>query len=472
MVLGIITVMHILREDEAQVQTFAGSSAERVLHTLRKVGKPCFFASLTTMLGFLSVLITDMAILRQFGLFTALGIFFTFLFSFYFSMLILPMRSSQKNNKGESSLGRNLARFVVHIFRWPAFYWLLLCAISMLSLLGIKQIQVDMFPISYFPEKHPLVQAHHFFLHQWGPYYPVDLTVQTDSVSVTDPLVVKAIYNFEQEAKGLPHIHQTMSFVQALNRFSQVMYQQELPQVLSNPMLAKSFARHFKRLVAGQEQSFISQDQHRARLTLIGPMLSIGEMEKALVPIQAFGKKHFHPWGELQLSGYPALFLQAMNYAFSSMAKSLLLFFVLVSLTLGLMLRNLRLALIVLLPNVFPVLVLLGALGLLGINLDLATATITAIIFGVVVDDSIHFLFHFRQEQKMGFSTEKAIQNAQRKVGEVIMLSSLLLMVGFSLMMLASLKTVFYFGLLSVISVLAALLGDLILLPLLLKRWF
>lgn len=194
-------------------------------------------------------------------------------------------------------------------------------------------------------------------------------------------------------------------------------------------------------------------------------------METALISIQEIGDKHFHGLGDLQVRGYPALFLQAMNYAFSSMTKSLLLSFVLVSLALALMLRNVRLALIVLLPNMFPVLVLLGSLGLLDINLDLATATITAIIFGVVVDDSIHFLYHFQQERSLGSSKEKAIQAANKHVGKVILLSSLLLVAGFSLMLLAGLKTVYYFGLLSVISVLAALLGDLVLLPLLLKRW-
>ena len=200
-------------------------------------------------------------------------------------------------------------------------------------------------------------------------------------------------------------------------------------------------------------------------------MLSTREMEKALNSIQHMGEKHFRQLGNLQVSGYPALFLQAMNYAFSSMTKSLLLSLLLVSAALALMLRNIRLALLVLLPNILPLFVLLGTLGLLDIHLDLATATITAIIFGVVVDDSIHFLYHFQRERNLGSCTEKAIQTAHQHVGKVILLSSLLLMAGFSLMMLASLKIVFYFGLLSVISVLAVLLGDLILLPLLLKRW-
>ncbi len=475
-VLGIISVMHILNEVEKQAAAGKGmpateKPAESVLKTLQKVGIPILYASGTTMIGFLSVLVTDMSVLRQFGVFSALGIFFTLIFSILFSMLILPMQQSKAAQPIGGRIGQSLAIFAVHILRRSTFYWLLLFIVLVVSLIGIFRIRVDMYPIGYFPDDHRLSQDHSFFVYQWGAYYPVDMALRADTLSITDTRMIKAILAFEKEAQTHPQIEQTISYVQALERLAHVLYRKDLLTVLENPLLAQTFASSFKRLVRENNYSFISEDRKSARITLIGPMLSIREMETALISIEEMGKKHFHQLGDLQVRGYPALFLQAMNYAFSSMTKSLLLSFVLVSIALALMLRNVRLALIVLLPNMFPVLVLLGSLGLLDINLDLATATITAIIFGVVVDDSIHFLYHFQRERKLGVSKEKAIQSANQHVGKVILLSSLLLVAGFSLMLLAGLKTVYYFGLLSVISVLAALLGDLVLLPLLLKRW-
>ena len=257
MVLGIIIVMHILNEDEVQASTFKGKPGERVRKTLMKVGPPCFFASLTTMLGFLSVLVTDMAILREFGVFTALGIFFTLLFSLFFSILILPMQQYKEIKTGGRRVGIALAGFATHILKRPTFYWSILFMVAGLSLAGVMRIRVDMYPIGYFPGDHRLVQDHAFYLNQWGPYYPVDLAVRTDSMLITDPVMVRAIMAFEKEVKTHPQIHQTMSYVQALERFARVMYQQDLQTVMANPLLVKPFALRFKRLVKEDDTALL-----------------------------------------------------------------------------------------------------------------------------------------------------------------------------------------------------------------------
>jgi predicted RND superfamily exporter protein len=170
----------------------------------------------------------------------------------------------------------------------------------------------------------------------------------------------------------------------------------------------------------------------------------------------------------MTVSGYPSLFIKVMNYAFDSMKSSLYTSFFLVFLSLVLMLKSIRTAIIALVPNVFPVILLLGFLGFSQINLDLATCTATAIVMGIAIDDTIYFLNKYQETRKVK-NTLDSIRATHQSVGKVILVSSVVMIAGFGIMLLASIKTVIYFGLLAIVSVIAAIIGDLVILPLLLK---
>ena len=132
-------------------------------------------------------------------------------------------------------------------------------------------------------------------------------------------------------------------------------------------------------------------------------------------------------------------------------------------------LRSLRLALISIVPNCFPVLFMLGAMGILGIDLDIGTATVGAIVLGISIDDTIHFLHYWQQAEKDGLSWEACLKRTFKRAGTAAIMTTLLLVIGYPVLMLADVATVFYFGLLTTVAALAAIYGDLVMLPLLLK---
>ena len=114
---------------------------------------------------------------------------------------------------------------------------------------------------------------------------------------------------------------------------------------------------------------------------------------------------------------------------------------------------------------------MLSAMVALGLTLDVASATIAAIVLGVSIDDTIHFLYHWREAEREGMSWDEALDHTYTHAGVAAVITSALLVVGFPVLMLAEVKTVFYFGLLTTIAAIAALLADLFVLPLLLKAW-
>ena len=132
-------------------------------------------------------------------------------------------------------------------------------------------------------------------------------------------------------------------------------------------------------------------------------------------------------------------------------------------------LRSFRLACISLIPNVFPVVVMMGVMGYLDIYLDLGTATVAAIVLGVAIDDTVHFLHYWREAENKRMSWEECMSFTFTRAGEPATVTTILLLVGFPVLMLAGVKSVVYFGMLTSIAAVAALFADVVILPLVLK---
>ena len=170
-------------------------------------------------------------------------------------------------------------------------------------------------------------------------------------------------------------------------------------------------------------------------------------------------------------SRYQPMYARITDSVTTSQPTSLLTSFGLVFVLTWAFLRNFRLALLAVVPNLFPVLVLLGVMGWWGIMLDTATASIAAIVLSFCTDDSIHFIHAYQLSRRGGASPDQARLASIRHIGSTIVLTSIILFLGYSVMLLASLKTVQLFGLLTAISIAGALFGELIIFPIVLERF-
>jgi len=144
----------------------------------------------------------------------------------------------------------------------------------------------------------------------------------------------------------------------------------------------------------------------------------------------------------------------------------------LVSLLMGFLYRSVKMVLIAIVPNVFPLLMLAAVLGYTGIDLKVSTAIIFTISFGIAVDDTIHFMSKFKLELNKGKSLLYALKRTYLSTGRAIVLTTLILCSGFLLLMLSDFLGTFYIGLLLSLTLLFALLSDLFILPILLLYFF
>jgi predicted RND superfamily exporter protein len=139
--------------------------------------------------------------------------------------------------------------------------------------------------------------------------------------------------------------------------------------------------------------------------------------------------------------------------------------FVIIFFMLALLFKSVRLSALAIPANLIPVLLILGIMGFAGIALDVATVTISAVVLGLVVDDTTQFLYRYNFELEQHNPHEIALKNAIQGAGQALATTSLVLGLGFLVLTLTAIKSIAFFGLLCAIALLVALLGDLLLLP-------
>jgi uncharacterized protein len=178
------------------------------------------------------------------------------------------------------------------------------------------------------------------------------------------------------------------------------------------------------------------------------------------------GKVKYH------ITGAAHLLDRNIRFISSSLVEGLIFSVILIALIMGWVYRSLRMLLISMIPNLVPLLVVGGLMGVLGIELKTSTAVIFTIAFGIAYDDTIHLLGKFKLELAKGLNHKLALKNAYLERGKAMVLSSLILCCGFSLLIFSTFMGSFYMGVLISITLFVALLSDLLLLPVLVLLFF
>ncbi len=419
---------------------------------LQRVWLPCLFTTLTTMAGFLALASAPMAVLRQLGLYAALGVGLAFVASSVFMPLAL-IGSGPANPAERRAVGRVLERIERWLRERPVRIALTTVLLTAAAVVGASRVTTDTYTLGYLPDDHVVVQDDRAIRDGWGFYAPLDFVViPSQGRTLNDEHVIAGIERFVEAARTLPEISGGYGLHTYFRRFGHTAGASP-ESVESNDL----------------QGSFRSPDGRRGRITLIGDMLSAQQLSDLLARLDLLAHEAMQGAGTLEVSGYPPLYVRIIDYVMRSQVQSFAIAVALIFALMMVWLRSARLAMISMVPNLFPVLAMMGAMGALGIPLDIATASVAAIVLGVSIDDTVHFLHHWRNAERRGLRWDQCLRSTFESAGRAAVMTSILLVAGYSIMMLSELRTVFYFGLLTSIAAVAAPFADLALLPLLLR---
>jgi predicted RND superfamily exporter protein len=211
--------------------------------------------------------------------------------------------------------------------------------------------------------------------------------------------------------------------------------------------------------------SWVSLDRSKLRISVVARSQSYTRSVEILESVREYVRSKLPSSWTLAFSGEFAINLDWINDVQGTQLRSFPTAFVLVFVMVAIFLRSIRLSVAAMVPTLLPVVVTLGAMGWMGMSLDVGRAMIAAILIGIAVDDSIHLLDQYRRRRAGGDAPREAIRQAVLHVGRAVVTTSLALSLGFLTLMASAWQTISSFGFFVALAILGALAAALFVLP-------
>lgn len=480
-VIALSSAVHVMNRYEEDLVLAGDDSARRrdaLAVSMRHVGRACLLTSVTTAVGLASLASSEIPNIRQFGLVGAVGI----VFAWAASVLLLPalMVLAERRRPPEprvfasrDRLSRMLDRVTALVLarsRQIIVVTLLLVAGSLWAATSVEidnRYRQDLFPGS------PMIVAMDFVDEHLSGAFPLEIMVKGGHPdAVKDPRVLGAMDRLAQGMVGLPAVSRVNSPVSWIRRMNRAMAGGD-PAFDRVPDTAEAVAQYLLLFeMAGGDSEFdrmVSYDYSAARMTAMTTDLRPQLYSELIAGFRRLVEEADFPEGvEVFEAGGTPLFHSLTSRLIATLLRSLFLAVPVILVIIAWSFRSTRLAAVSFLPNVMPLVLGLAMLGVTGISLRFSTIIAFPLAFGLAVDDTIHFLARWREERARGRDNNEAIRATMRSSGRAMILTTVFLATGLSVMMISDFLGLVHMCLLIVVILLGALLGDLLLLPALL----
>ncbi len=462
LVIGVSDCVHVMNHVAELSPSWTGTRAELVKKAAGFVFMPCLFNTVTTGVGFASLATAPMAVLRDLGVYAAVGLSVAFLLSFILCPLALLSPRFEPSLSNHGKLQRFVDGCAALALSRPLPVLAVTAILALVSMLGISRIVVDTYSLDYFREGHRVRQDSAWIEAQVGPYTPLEFVVRGPG-RVDDPAILVAIDQWERAMEQDPLVAWASSAADVAKRLNRELSADGAEVVPSEPAALTQAFLLYQSSPEVDLSSQVEGDWRSARVTVGIPMLSAAEMGQLIDRLLARAKM---PVGvTVTPTGYLPLYVHMMDYIVQSQLSSFGLAFVLIFGLIAALFRSLRLAALAVPANLTPILLTLGVMGFSGIRLDVATVTIGAIVLGLVVDDTVQFLYRFQHELSARGDVHEAARVTVSGVGRSLVITAIGLSLGFSVLGLAAVKSVAWFGLLVALALGTGVFGDLLVLP-------
>ena len=473
-VIGIPNCIFLINKYQQEVVNH-GNKVKSLYRVIMKIGNVTLMTNLTTALGFGTFILTDSKVLKEFGIVASINIIAIFLIS----LLIIPIAYSFMGHPSKKDLkhlnSSYLKKFVCWMEDKVRHERIKVFIISIFSLvlgiIGIYQINISGSIIEDMPKKSEFFKDILFFDKEFNGIVPIEIIIDTDRKGGATRLsTLKRIDKLEQFIKDIPELSTPISSVSGMKFIKQAYYNgnpnyYKLPTSQENTFIA----RYLKNVKGsdGLMQSYVDSTAQFNRVTTFMkdiPTVRIQEIEENLV--KEIDKIFSPELYNVKLTGKTLLYLKGTYYLIRNLIISLSLAILLIALFMAYMFRSFKMIIISLIPNLLPLIITAGVMGFSGIPLKPSTILVFSIAFGISVDDTIHFLAKYRQELITNkWKRKTAIYNSLRETGVSMFYSSIVLFFGFAVFMSSNFGGTVALGGLVSVTLLFAMLANLILLP-------
>jgi diguanylate cyclase (GGDEF)-like protein len=475
---GTAYCLHIVSEYIACSKR-SDSPADVTAHTFSYIAFPTFLAVLTTIIGLGSLLVNRITMIQEFAIFSCFGMVSLLIIVLTFlpaSLSLIKISSKRQNEEiGKSSLFQRYINKIVDLnLNHQKITLPVIGALIVICLIGIFRIRVETNPVGYFKENTQVKRNFNDIYQHLSGSFPINVVMGSPQADYfEDPTHLKDIVGLQAYLEKLPGVDKTISFADylklvnyALNRFEQQHY------VLPQEGFEVRMAINNYTTMLGQDMltRFMSSDFSKANILLLTHISSSKDFLQVRDDILAHVKQNFSKDLVWDVTGLGMAISVSSELLTAGQIKSLSITMLLVFGIMFALFLSIKVGLIAIIPNVFPIIINFGIMGWFGIELSVVTSLIASIAIGLAVDDTIHYLVRYNREFKTDLDEKRAIKDTLTHVGRPITFTTVTICVGFSVLLFSSFKPTAIFGVMMVITSLSALVGDLIVLPSLIQH--
>jgi len=442
---------------------------QTIIKALGYVIIPVVLAAVTTAIGFVSfVLGAYLTMIRDFGIFTAIGVMVSLILAIFFVPALTSVFSKNDNKKTADLTEKKtiLSHVILQplsnlLFKHPKYIFSIWGILMVISIVGMFLIKTSTNMADYFKKDNPTRISEDLMQKKFGGSFPVFVVFDGD---VQSPEVLKTMIKTEQFMKQDPNISITQSVADLIEQMNDAMLEgKKIPD-------DRTKIEQLWFLLDGQDimPQLVSEDLDRGIIQSKFASVENKEIEAFTKKMQQFIEENSNENCKIELTGMPSVYVRLNDSLIKSQFSSLLIALVLVVLIVGMIFRSISKGIYATIPIIATILVLFGFMGFTGIPLDIATVLVGSIALGIGIDYSIHFISGFNSHLKENGDAEKAIEKTLLSSGKAIIINVTSVAAGFLVLLFSQLVPLQNFGLLVAISMFGSGLGSLTLLPVIL----
>ncbi|WP_299122008.1 efflux RND transporter permease subunit [uncultured Winogradskyella sp.] len=473
-VIGIPNCIFLINKYQHEVKSH-GNKVKSLQRVITKVGNATLMTNVTTASGFATFILTESKLLKEFGIVASLSILAIFILCLLIIPIIYTFLPYPKQRHLEHLNKRWIGGFVnwmEHMVKHKKItIYVTALVLIIASMLGINQIRISGSLIEDMPQDKEFFRDIRFFEDEFNGIMPLEIMVDTKrKKGVMKLATLKRIDELEELIVETPELSKPISVVSLIKYSKQAYYNgnpkyYQLPTSQENSFIL-SYAKNSNSDV-DLLKNFVDSTGQYARITTFMKDIGTDKMERIEENLQNKINKVFpEERYNVIMTGKALVFQKGTKYLVRNLVISLTLAIFLISLFMAYLFRSFRMIIVSLIPNLLPLLVTAGLMGYLGVPIKPSTILVFSIAFGISVDDTIHFLAKYRQElQANHWKIRKSVYAALRETGVSMFYTSIVLFFGFSVFTISSFGGTVALGALVSVTLLFAMLSNLLLLP-------
>jgi len=477
-VIGVPNCIFLINKYHSEFKNH-GNRIKALQRVIRKIGAATMMTNATTAMGFASLILTDSIILKEFGIVASINVMMVFVIS----IIVIPVFYSYARKPKQRHYKHLEKRWIKGFIDWlirssmyhRPYVYTGLVILLVIAGFGISKIYTTGNLSEEFKKTDPVFQDLRFLEDRFGGVVPLELVVDTKNPGgAYKSSTLKRMDRLQNAMAEVPGVSRALSVVDGLKFAKQAYYRGE---------------PDFYELPSSQDRSFvmsyIPRDNNSGNTIMQSMVDSTGRYARISMQVEDMGKEESAYLQEalmqniaehlpaeryeVTVTGAWMVFQKGTTYLIKNLMVSLGLAITVIALVMALIFRSFAMVLVSLIPNLFPLLMTAGIMGYFGIPLKPSTILVFSVAFGISIDDTIHFLAKYRQELKITrYNIGQSVLLAIRETGVSMFYTSIVLFFGFTVFTASSFGGIVALGVLVSITLVIAMIGNLLLLPTLL----